>query len=102
ANLRAVVTANPDFYLANFSLARAYQQSGDGKQSEQFYQQAVKLEQKLPPALRDASLYYQLGQHYEQREDSEKALANYNRALQIDPEQAYALRARYYLLKQSK
>ncbi|MCH8024890.1 MAG: tetratricopeptide repeat protein, partial [Candidatus Marinimicrobia bacterium] len=77
----------------------AYELVGDKEQAGRFYQQAVKLEQGLPTALRDASLYYHLGQHYEQRKDSEKALANYNRALQIDPEQAYALRARYYLLK---
>ncbi|MCH7938893.1 MAG: tetratricopeptide repeat protein [Candidatus Marinimicrobia bacterium] len=100
--LRAVVDANPGFYQANFNLAQAYQLSGDDKQAGIFYQQAVKLEQNLPTALRDASLYYHLGQHYEQREDSEKALANYNRALQIDPEQAYALRARYYLLRQEE
>lgn len=99
AKLRTVVDANPDFYLANFSLAKAYELLGDKEQAGSFYQQAVKLEQGLPTALRDASLYYHLGQHYEQRKDSEKALANYNRALQIDPEQAYALRARYYLLK---
>ncbi len=100
--LRAVVDANPDFYLANFNLAKAYQLSGDHKQAEIFYRQAVKLEQGLPPALRDASVYYQLGRHYEQRGDSEKALASYNRALEIDPEQAYALQARYYLLQQDK
>ena len=99
AGLRTVVDANPDFYLANFNLAKAYQQSGDHKQAGHFYQQAAKLEQGLPPALHDASVYYHLGRHYEQRGDSEKALANYNRALKIDPEQAYALQARYYLLR---
>lgn len=99
AKLRAVVDANPHFYLANFNLAKAYELLGDKEQAGSFFQRAIILEQSLPTALRDASLYYHLGQHYEQRKDSEKALANYNRALQIDPEQAYALRARYYLLK---
>ncbi len=97
--LRAVVDANPDFYLANFNLAKAYQRSGDEEQAEVFYLKAVKLEQGLPPTLRDASVYYQLGRHYEQREDSETALANYNRALEIDSEQAYALQARHHLLR---
>ena len=100
--LRAVVDANPEFYLANFYLAKAYQESGDYNQAGHFFQQAVKLEQSLPPDLRDASVYYQLGRHYEQRKDSEKALANYDRALKIDPEQAYAFQARYYLLMQTR
>ena len=94
--------ANPEFYLANFYLAKAYQESGDYNQAGHFFQQAVKLEQSLPPDLRDASVYYQLGRHYEQRKDSEKALANYDRALKIDPEQAYAFQARYYLLMQTR
>ena len=99
AKLSNIVESQHDFYLATYSLAKAYQMAGDNDLAKEFYERSVFLERHLPAPLHDASLYYALGQYYEIIGDIESALANYGEAMKIDPDHAYALKSKYQLLR---
>ncbi len=95
--LRAVVDNHPNFYLASFNLALAYNKLGKAGETEQFYKKAIAIEKNFPQSLRDASVYNSYGWFLYQNGRYEEALQLYNKALEIDPQHPKALRSRHNL-----
>jgi tetratricopeptide (TPR) repeat protein len=84
AILERVVSASPEFYLAWFNLALAYDDAGNAPLARRAYQRAVELERAQNVG--DASLYNSYGFFLYRAKDYPAAIENLRRALDIAPD----------------